>query len=73
MHFLFTEQKRANWLFKVMQEPPHTKPNYLAEFFTFHLLILVLCRQNLNYLLRRFLALTVSTKYKSHIFEDVAK
>lgn len=26
MHFLFTEQKRANWLFKVTQEPPHTKP-----------------------------------------------
>lgn len=46
--FLFTEQKSTNWLFKVMREPPHTKPDDLAEFFTFQLLMWVLCRQNPN-------------------------
>lgn len=46
--FLFTEQKNTNWLFKVMREPPHTKPNDLAEMFTFQLLMWVLCRQNPN-------------------------
>lgn len=46
--FLFTEQKSTNWLFKVMRELPHTKPDDLAEFFTFQLLMWVLCRQNPN-------------------------
>lgn len=46
--FLFTEQKNTNWLFKVMQELPNTKPNDLAEMFTFQLFMWVLCRQNPN-------------------------